>query len=133
MRTVALSDPDKFGDNPPAGLGLREGKVDGLFFLRNLDALDLLKLLNTALHLLGLGCLVAKPVDEDLELLDSLALVLVRGFELLATLSLGSQVLVVVSRIKMNSLVPDLERLSHRDVEKVAVVRNQHKRERDSS
>ena len=62
--------------------------MDGLFFRRNLDPLDLLQFLDAALHLLGLGGLVAEAVDEGFELLDAVALVPIGGFELLAALRL---------------------------------------------
>jgi len=61
-------------------------------------------------------------VDEDFQLLDALALIFVGGFQLLAAFGFGCQVLVVISRIQVNSLVPDLERLAHRDIQKVAIV-----------
>ena len=60
---------------------LRDGEVDGRLLLRHLDALDLLQLLDARLHLLGLGGLVAEAVDEGLQLLDAVALVLVRGHQ----------------------------------------------------
>ena len=58
------------------------------FFLRQLDALDLLQFLDAALHLLRLCGLVAKAVDEGLQMLDVLPLVAVGGFELRAPLLL---------------------------------------------
>ena len=46
---------------------LRELEVDGRFFFGDLDALDLVELLDARLHLLGLGGLVAEAVDEHFE------------------------------------------------------------------
>ena len=75
---IALGDALEFGHNAPARLWLWEFEVDGLFFRRDLDALDLLEFLDAALDLLGLRCLVAEPVDEDLQLLDAFTLIAVR-------------------------------------------------------
>ena len=86
LLAVALGHARELGDDPAARLGLRKGKVNGLLFLRQLDALDLFQFLDAALHLLGLGRLVAKAVDEDFELLDAVALIAVGGFELLQAL-----------------------------------------------
>ena len=96
---------------PAAGLGLREGEVDGLLVRRNLDALDLLQFLDAALHLLGLGRLVAEAVDEGFELLDALALVVVRGVQRVAALLLLREILVVVAAVEVDALVPDLDDL----------------------
>ena len=111
----------------PRGLGLREGEVNGLLFLRQFDALDLLQFLDPALHLLGLGRLVAEAVDEDFQLLDAIALVAIGGFELLQALGLRVQIFFVVAAVKVNPLVPDLDDLVDGHVEKIAVVRDQHK------
>ena len=104
--------------------------MNRLLFRRNLDALDLLQFLDAALHLLRLGRLVAEAVDEDFQLLDAFALVAVRGFQLLAPLRLLRQILVVVAGVEEDLLVPDLDRLLHRHIEKVAIVRDQHERVR---
>ena len=106
------------------GCGKRE--VDGLLVLRNLDALDLLQLLDAALHLLGLGGLVAEAVDEGFELLDALALVLVGGDQRVAPLLLLRQIFFVVAAVEVDALVPDLDDAIDRDVEEIAVVRDQH-------
>ena len=101
--------------------------MNGLFFLGQFDALDLLQLLDPALHLLGLGRLVAKAVDEDFQLLDALALVAIGGFELLQPLGLRVQIFFVIAVVKMNPLVPDFDNLVDSHIEKIAVVRDQHK------
>ena len=123
---IALGHAFELGHDAAAGLGLRERKVDRLFFRRNLDALDLLQFLDAALHLLGLGRLVAEAVDEDFELLDAVALVAVGGRQLLVALRLLGEELVVVAGVEPEALVPDFGDLVDRDVEKVAVVRDQH-------
>src|SRR5207302_4966840 len=65
----------ELGHDSSAGLGLRERKMDGLLFGRNLDPLDLFEFLDPALYLLRLGCRVAEAVDEDFQLLNAVALV----------------------------------------------------------
>ena len=62
--------------------------MDGLLVGRHLDALDLVQLLDAALHLLGLGGLIAEAIDEGFQLLDALALVAVGGFQLVGALLL---------------------------------------------
>src|SRR5688572_32945393 len=47
---IALRDVAKLGRNAPARRRLRERKVDCLFFIRQLDTLNLLQLLDPALH-----------------------------------------------------------------------------------
>ena len=123
---ISLGHVFGLGHDAAAGLGLRERKVDGLFFRRNLDALDLFQFLDAALHLLGLGGLVAEAVDEDFELLDAVALVAVGGLQLLVALRLLGQEFVVVAGVEPEALVPDFGDLVDGDVEKVAVVRDQH-------
>ena len=85
--------------------------MDGLLVGRDLDQLDLLQLLDAALHLLRLGRLRAEAVDERLQLLDLVALVLVCRLELRAPRLFLRQVLVVISGIEMDALVPYLRRL----------------------
>ena len=60
------------------------GKVKWMVFSSagNLDAVDLLQFLDAALHLLGLGGLVAEAVDEGFQLLDLVLLVAVGRFQL---------------------------------------------------
>jgi hypothetical protein len=69
----------EFGHDSSARLGLRERKVDRLFFFGHLDAFDFFQLFDSALHLLGFGRLVAEAIDEDFQLLDAVALVAVGG------------------------------------------------------
>ncbi len=99
--------------------------MDRFFFGRNLDAFDLLEFLDAALYLLRLGSLVAEAVDENFELFDAVALVLVGGCQLLVALRLLREKLVIVPGVEPEALVPDLGDLVDRDVEKVAVVRDQ--------
>ena len=97
---------------------------------RNLDALDLFQFLDPALHLLGLGRLRAEAVDERLQLLDALPLIAIRRLELRLPLRLLRQIFVVVPAVEMHPLVPDLDRLAHRHIQKIPVVRNQNERVR---
>ena len=114
-----------FDDEPAAGIRLRKGEVDGLLVRRNLDALDLLQLLDAALHLLGFGRLIAEAVDEGFELLDALALVLVRGDQRVAALLFLREIFFVVAAVEVNALVPDLDDAIDGDVEEVAIVRDE--------
>ena len=100
LGAIALGDMVELGDDPPAGLGLRKRKVDGFFFRRNLDALDLFQFLDAALHLLGFGGLVAEAIDKDLELFDSVALIAVGRLQLLIALRLLRHVFVVVAGVE---------------------------------
>ena len=100
--------------------------MNGPLVGRNLDAFDFLELLDAGLHLPGLGGLVAEAVDEGLQLFDAFALIAVGGFKLRAALVLLPQVGIVVAAIELYALVPDLDRTIHRDVQKIAVVRDQH-------
>ncbi len=122
FRAVALGDVRALNHGAAAGIGLRKAEVDGLLFRGNLDALNLLQLFDAALHLLGLGRLRAKAVDEGLELLDAIALVLVCRNQLIAALLLLLQVLLVVAAVEVHAFVPDLDDAIDGDVEKVAVM-----------
>src|SRR5437868_6843974 len=96
--------------------------MNGPLFRRYLNPLDLLELLNAALHLLGFCGLIAKTIDKDFQLLDALALVAISPFELLASLRLLRQILVVIPRIKVHSLVPDLDNFIDRHIQEIAIV-----------
>ena len=49
--------------------------MDGFFFRRNLDVFHPLQFFDPALHLLGLGRLVAEAIDESFKLVNLLLLV----------------------------------------------------------
>ena len=100
--------------------------MDHRLFFRYLDPLDLLQLLDAALHLLGLRRLRPKAIDERLQILDPLALVLVPGNQLCLALFLLLQILRVVAGIDIQPLVPDLHRPAHRHIQKIPVVRDQN-------
>src|SRR5262249_31741165 len=122
FRPEALGHARAFHYSPSTRIRLRETEVDGLLFWRNLDALDLLQLLDAALHLFGLGRLIAEAVDECLELLDSLTLVLVGGYQRIPALLLLCQVFFVIAAVEVNALVPDLNSAIHGNVKQVAVM-----------
>src|SRR5262249_50622796 len=105
---IALGNVLEFGHNAAARLGLRESEMNGLFIRRNFNPLDLLQLLDAALHLLGLGSLIAEATDECLQLLDALLLVVVGGLELRQAVGFLSLVACVAAGEKSNALVPQL-------------------------
>ena len=94
----------------PLGLGC--GKLKWMVFSSggNLDALDPLQFLDAALHLLGLGGLVAETGDEGFQLPDAVLLVLLGGFELGPPLGLQLLVARVAAGVEMHALVPQLQR-----------------------
>ena len=118
----------ELGDDAAARLGLGKAEVDGLLVRRDLDPFDALQFLDAALHLLGLGGLVAESVDKHFQLFNTFALVAIRSFQLLPTLRLLGSVFVVIARVEVNALIPDFDDLIDGHVQKVAVVRNEHKR-----
>ena len=77
-----------------------------------------------------LGGRVAEAVDEDFELLDAVALILVRGQQLLVALRFLSGEFVVVPGIEPEALVPDFGNFADSHVEEVTIVRDQHNRMR---
>ena len=99
----------------------------------SLDSLDLFQFLDAALHLLGLGRLVAEAVDEHFQLLDALALVAVGGFQLLLALRFLRQIFLVVAGIEMNSFVPDLDDLVDGDVEESSGRAKSERKRRDNA
>jgi hypothetical protein len=100
----------------------------GCGIVRHHDALNLLQFLDARLHLLGLGRLIAEAIDERFEILDALLLIFVRVHQLRLALFLLLHVFLVSAVIDMRTLVPHLHDLAHGHVQKVAVVRDQHKR-----
>ena len=79
------------------------------------------------MHLFGLGRGIPEAVDKYFQLLNAIVLRLVSGLELLLARRLTGQILVVVPRIKVHSFVPYFDDALDRDIEKIAVVRNQDK------
>ncbi len=109
----------------PEGGGCGKREVDDGLFLRQLDALDFFELLDAALDLFCLGGLIAKAIDEGFQVVDVLALIAKGGFELGAALLLLLEIALVVAVIHVQRLVPYLDDFGHRDVEEIAVVRDE--------
>ena len=126
LLAITLRDAVELGYDPSTRLWLRELEVDRLFFGWNLDTLDLFQFLDPALHLLRLRRLIAEATDERLQLLDPLALIVVGRHQRIPPLLLLSQIFLVIPRVEMDLLVPDLCRLLHRHIEEISVVRDQH-------
>src|SRR5436190_3222080 len=97
-------------------------KVDCLLLRRNLDALHAFELLDPALDLLRLGCLVAEAVDECFQLFDFLALVTISRFELHSSFCFLLEEFFVISTVEVDSLVPYLGCAVDRYIEKVTVM-----------
>ena len=91
------------------------------------DALDALQLFDAALHLLGLGGLRAKAGDEGFKMLDLLLLITIVRFELRASFGLLHQIFFVVAAIDMQPAIPDFDGFINGDIQKISVVRDQHK------
>ena len=119
---VGFGDLPKLRNNPAARFGLGKAEMDGLLFGRNLDPFDFLEFLDPALYLFRLGGLGAEAVDEGFQLLHAVLLIRVGGLKLSAPLVLQHFVTAVTTGVKVQVLVPQLDDLSHGDVEEVAVV-----------
>ena len=111
LLAVAFGHALKLRHHAPARRRLRKRKVDGLFLGGQLDSFDLVELLDPALHLLGLGGLVAEAVDERFEVMDAVLLVAVGGLQLGAALGLLREVAVVVAGVEIGAAVPDFRNL----------------------
>ena len=94
----------------------------------HLNPLQLLQLLHTRLHLIGLRRLVAETLDELLSLLDHTLLVLIGSLLLGKPFLPEFQVLTIRNLIIMNPADHDLHCPVRHIVEELPVVRNQHKR-----
>src|SRR5579859_1738181 len=126
LKAVALGHIFRFGNHAAAGARLRKRKMDGLLFRRDLDLFHPLQLFDPALHLLGLGGLIAEAIDKRLKLVDLFFLVAVSRLKLRAPLGFLRQIFLVIAGIKEDLLVPYLGGLLDCYVKKIAVVRDQH-------
>ncbi len=97
---IALGQVFGFSHHASAGAGLRERKMNGFFFRRNLDLFHPLQLFDPALHLLGFGGLGAEAIDEGLKLVRLFFLVAIRSLKLRAALGFLRQILLVVAGVK---------------------------------
>src|SRR5436190_581816 len=94
----------------------------------DLHALDALEHLDAALHLSGLGRLVAEALDEPLDLRDALGLVPRLRLEELPARRALDEVVVVVARIDGDPRRAELGDRGHHTVQEVPVVRDEHDR-----
>ena len=101
--------------------------MNGLLVVGQFDALDLVQFLDAALHLLGLGGLIAESVDKRFEMIDPVLLIFVRRFQLRPPLGLLRDVVIVIPGVEKRALVPDFQNAIHGNVQKIAVVRDHHK------
>jgi len=103
-------------------------EADALALGRDLDALDLVELLDAALHLARLGRLVAEAVDEGLGLLDLLLLAARALAQRLHAGAMLGDVMAVVSVVVRQRAQAHLGDALDDSVEEVAVVRDEHHR-----
>ena len=101
--------------------------MDRLLLFRQFNAFHFLEFFDPALYLLGLRCLIAEAVDEDLKLLNALALISIRSLKLFLPLCLLREIFFVVAAVHPHLLVPDFKDSIHGHIEEVAVMRDQHK------
>ena len=127
LRAIALGHASKLRHHAAARPGLGKREMNGVLLGRQLDSFDLLQLLDPALHLPRLGGLIAEAVDEHFQMVDTLLLIVVGGFELRLALLFLCEIAVVVARVRVGAPIPDFQDLVHRHVQKIAVVRHQDK------
>src|SRR5712691_1045107 len=95
-RTVGLMDAHQASHEPPRARRLRKGEADAPRRPPDLDALELVQHLDAALDLTRLGRLIAKALDEALDLGHPLGLITGAGLEEgLARLALDEEAIVV--------------------------------------
>ena len=123
---VGLVDAGQRGHATARAWGLREREVHLPAHPGQLDALDLGQHLHPALHLAGLGGLIAKALDEALDLGDALGLVARARLQQLAPgLALDEEV-VVVAGVDREALGREVGDRGHHAVDEVAIVRDHH-------
>ena len=105
-------------------------EVDALALGRNLDALDLLEHLDAALHLRGLGRLVAEAIDEFLDARDLLVLPLLRLAQPVEPRVALDQVVRVVAVVVGKRAQRQIGDARDDRVEEVAIVRDEDDRVR---
>src|SRR5262249_48366166 len=122
MIAVTFRDTMTLADDSAARLGLRKLEMYALLLGRNLDSFDPVEFLDPALHLFRLGGLIAEPVDEGLQLRDSLLLIGIRGQELRAPFLLQLFVPGISAGINVQPLIPQFADLVYGDVQEIPVV-----------
>ncbi len=114
----------------PTAAGRRKSNFDDLAPARKLDRLDLLELLDAALHLRRLRRVRGEPLDEPLLLREHRLLARVRGLALrLAELPLAL-VEVVVAGVRDDLAAVDLDDPVHDPVHEIPVVAGHQQRRR---
>ena len=108
----------------------RELEVNALALGRNVDALDLLEHLDAALHLRGLGRLVAKAIDEFLDARDLFILPLLRLAQAFEPRVALDQVVRIIAVIVGERAQREIRDARDDRVEEVAVVRDEDDRVR---
>ncbi len=108
----------------------RKTEGDPFALRRQVDTLDLLQLLDAALHQRRLDVVVAKLVDERLDLGDLLVLAALGLAQRRDPLVAGDQVAAVVAGVVGQLRMPDLDDPGDHLVEEEAVVGDQHHGER---
>src|SRR5439155_218225 len=115
-------------DAPARARRRGEREADPARLAPDLHALDALEHLDAALHLSGLGRLVAEALDEPLDLRDALGLVPRLRLEELPARRALDEVVVVVARIDGDPRRAELGDRGHHTVQEVPVVRDEHDR-----
>src|SRR5712672_2478878 len=98
--------------------------MNRLFIIGQFDSFNFLEFLDAALHLLGLGGLIAEAINESFQVMNPVLLIFVGGFELRPALRLLREIFVIIAGVKICALVPDFENSVYRYIQKIAVVRN---------
>jgi len=89
--------------------------MNRFFIVGQFDSFNFLEFLDPALHLLGLGGLIAKAIDESFQVMNTVLLIFVGRFELRPAFRLLRQIFVVISGVKICTLVPDFENSVYRE------------------
>ena len=121
---VGLVDAGQRGHAAAGARRLRKREVHLAARAGQLDALDTLQHLDAALHLAGLGRLVAEPLDEALDLGDALGLVARARLEQLAPGLALDQEVVVVARVHREAVGAEVGDRGDHPVQEIAVVRD---------
>ncbi len=112
-------------DAIPGALGLREVKVHRLFLLGDDDAIfhNALELAHAILRLLGLRSLVAKLLDEGLQVRNLFVLSFLHGDELLTALDALTLIIGIVAGVELQLAVCYLHNVVNHAVHEGAVMR----------
>ena len=126
-RRVLLREARDLDHGASARRRLRNRETDRGLLLWHHNPLNLFKLLDPRLHLLGLGRLRPEAIDKRLQIADALALILIRIHQLRLALFFLCDVLLIAAGVHVHPLIPDFANFAYRHIEKIAVMRDQHK------